>query len=69
MGGLKSLLVSRKFWMALAALFGVVLTEAVGWDETSAASLADALVIVATVLIAATAVEDAAEKIGTSGGW
>jgi len=66
--GLKSLLHSRKFWTALAALAGVVLTEAAGWDEASARSLADALVVIATVLIGAIAVEDAAGKIG-KGGW
>ena len=69
MNGLKSLLRSRKFWTALAALAGVVLTEALGWDEASASSLADALVVVATVLIGAIAVEDAAEKIAGKGGW
>lgn len=68
MNGLKSLLQSRKFWTALAALAGVVLSEAVGWDEGSAGDLADALVVLAAVLIGAIAVEDAAGKIG-KGAW
>lgn len=67
MNGLKSLLQSRKFWTALAALAGVVLSEAVGWDEASAGDLADALVVLATVLIGAIALEDAAGKIGKVG--
>lgn len=68
MNGLKSLLQSRKFWIAVTGLVGVVLSEAGGWDEASAGALTDALVVVATVLIGAIAVEDAAVKIG-KGGW
>lgn len=64
MNGLKSLLQSRKFWIAATGLAGVLLAEVFGWDEASAGALADALVVVATVLIGAIAVEDAAGKIG-----
>jgi len=64
MDGIKSLLKSRKFWVAVVGLGGVILTESFGWDEASVSTLSTAIVTIVGVLIAAIAVEDAAEKHG-----
>lgn len=65
--GLISLLYSRKFWLSAAALAAVVLVEALGWDEASAAQVTQAAVIIVTVLVGAIAVEDGAKKLGGDG--
>lgn len=62
MDGLVSLLQSRKFWIAIVGVGGVVLSESFGWEPEAVSSLTTAIVTIAGVLIAAIAVEDAAEK-------
>ena len=60
----KSLSQSRKFWMA--AITAVVTLVLFITGQIDAESLADALVILATVVIAGIAIEDGAGKFGYS---
>ena len=62
MGGIISLLKSRKFWIAVVGVGGVVLSESFGWEAAAVESLTGAIVVIAGILIAAIAVEDAADK-------
>jgi len=62
MNGLKSLLRSRKFWIAVAGVCGVILTETFGWTEADAHTVTTAIVTIASVLIGSIALEDAATK-------
>lgn len=61
--GLKSLLKSRKFWLAIAAIGVAVAVDVFGVSETSAAELADKIVAIILVLIGAIAAEDVATKL------
>lgn len=61
--GLKSLFVSRKFWLAfLAASSGIVLFFQ---GQIEADQLANLLAMLAGIVIAGIAVEDAAEKFSS----
>jgi len=63
MKGLISLLRSRKFWLAAAAIGVVVAVNAFGIGEETAADWADKIVQVIMLLIAAIAGEDIATKL------
>ncbi|HUU55458.1 MAG TPA: hypothetical protein VMY87_11120 [Armatimonadota bacterium] len=63
MSGILRLLHSSKFWTAIGAVAGVVLTEALGMDEKSAGAIVTALITLAGIYILGTAGEDIAAKL------
>lgn len=63
MDGVKSLLRSRKFWTAVAAVMVLVAVNVFNWKPEAAESLAENIVNIAMILIGAIAVEDAATKL------
>jgi len=63
MGGLKALLRSRKFWLAVAAIGIVIAVNAFGVSENVAANWAEQIVQIIMLLIAAIAGEDIATKL------
>ena len=62
MDGLKALLKSRKFWLAMGAI-GVAVAVAFGAPEATATELADKIVAIVLVLVGAIAAEDVATKL------
>lgn len=63
MNVLSRILASRKFWLALATIVGVIIVQ-VGADPANADRLTSAIVTIGGVIIAAIALEDTGEKIG-----
>lgn len=62
---IRGLLLSRKFWMALLSFIAALVLYVRG--QISADQLVDAILILAGAVIAAIALEDAAEKHGGGG--
>ncbi|MHC4714997.1 MAG: hypothetical protein ACYTAN_17280 [Planctomycetota bacterium] len=67
MGGVRSLLKSRKFWTAVAAIMVLVAVNVFNWRPETAEALAENVVSIAVILIGAIAIEDAAEKFSGNG--
>lgn len=66
MDGLLSLLRSRKFWVALLTIVGMV-SVALGREDVPVEALADAIATIVAVWLGAVAVEDAARKLSGGG--
>jgi len=63
MSGIKSLFKSRKFWIAIAGIISILLSENFGMNEEATKNLSEAIIVIVGVLIAAIAVEDGASKL------
>ena len=62
MGNLVFLLQSRKFWISVIGLIGVVYVSVTGRPELPEADLVNAIVTIVTVLVGSIALEDGLTK-------